>query len=400
MKRIHKVLLGFILIFGLAKLSLVFLAGESTFITTSIFYLFIGGLIVILSKKVQRYKVFAFSTLVVLITLFLVEVFLRFGFEYPLTYSERREGKYKSVYSLRFNLENFIAEISGRKLNPYYDDLLDPFSIRDYSSSEFDYPKEMMNRYGFRGSVPEENKKIILMLGDSFTEGIGASADSTYPFLLSTKVKSINDRWAVFNAGVSGNDPYFEFAILKQLVQKITFHEVVFTINMSDVFDVRTRGGADRFLSGGGLKYRKGPLWEPLYAVSYIFRLYVHHVLNIGWSLKTAEENETIDKQVVAELPYLFDSVVEWAKNNNVTVKLVLHPLVQDLDRKRELYFKLSRNLENVKGLQFFDAYNGIMAYDTPENLYWPIDRHFTPEGYNFLSTLVFNQFYKDELKE
>ncbi len=59
-----------------------------------------------------------------------------------------------------------------------------------------------------------KGKKLILTFGDSSTEGVGTTKDSTWQIFLEGNLnKALADKYFVANAGVSGYDPVETFNI-------------------------------------------------------------------------------------------------------------------------------------------------------------------------------------------
>jgi lysophospholipase L1-like esterase len=116
----------------------------------------------------------------------------------------------------------------------------------------------------------------ILTVGDSFTEGDGASADSTYPVLLGTLLKKKYRQLTieVMNAGACGSDPYFEYMLLKHKLVAYQPDIVLYTNSENDLLlDHAIYGGMERFLSDSTTKPAvTKKMWMDIYALSHIFR--------------------------------------------------------------------------------------------------------------------------------
>lgn len=380
-----------VLLFVVFKLFQLFYFRESNFSTAVVFYFLPAVLVYVLYQKFNLSRRFSFSALIFIVSLFIAECFLRFVLQYPQTYTEQNGAGYISQFKVPNNL-------FGKDNNTTFQ--FEPFEMRNYDSPEFDYPPEKMNEYGFRGKVPSADKKIILALGDSFTEGIGAPADSTYPYLLNQLINGHDSNYAVFNAGTAGNDPFFDFTMLKKLHQKISFHEVLFLINTSDVNDVVIRGGMERFVDNG-LQYRKAPFWEPFYAVSYVFRLFAHNLFDLNYNLMTYEKNDRLNLEAVELISVLFkDEIVPFTKENDLNVKVVLHPFFAEFENPYHIYDSLSSKMSRIEGLNFYDSRSDIIdRINKPEEIYWMNDAHFKPRGYAMLSRLIFKNMYRDSLE-
>lgn len=82
-----------------------------------------------------------------------------------------------------------------------------------------------------------------MCLGDSFTECMGSTGDSTFEHLLAWG----NDSLEVMNCGMAGSDPFFEYKLFEDKLLKYKPDDVFVFVNVSDIFDVMTRGGFERF---------------------------------------------------------------------------------------------------------------------------------------------------------
>ncbi|HOY38517.1 MAG TPA: hypothetical protein PLK75_04390, partial [Bacteroidales bacterium] len=189
-------------------------------------------------------------------TLMLVEVVLRAS-GLVANYWERQHGYYKSVYDVD-------SSVFVQKRTPGV-----------YQISNRDCSFEITtNSWGYRDKewTPENMKsKIrIMALGDSFTEGYGAPADSTWMNLLE---KEIADTGYYFiNGGMIGSDPVADYNRLKTNLIELDPDIILFAINITDLSDLMLRGGPER-LSNSSVEKLKAPWWELIYAMSHTLRL-------------------------------------------------------------------------------------------------------------------------------
>ena len=121
----------------------------------------------------------------------------------------------------------------------------------------------------------KSKQKRILALGDSFTEGDGAPFDSSYVTLLKQKLAATGDSVDLMNAGVCGSDPFENYMNFKNRLQIYKPQLIIQTLTTTDITtDIRLRGGMERFQENGTVQFKAAPWWEPLYAFSYISRLF------------------------------------------------------------------------------------------------------------------------------
>ncbi len=94
----------------------------------------------------------------------------------------------------------------------------------------------------------------VLMLGDSFTEGIGLPTDQTPAKIaerLLTEMTQCRGHYEIVNAGVTSYSPILEYLWLKQLAPRLTPDLVVLNFDMTDFHDDWIRTSLARFDSHG-----------------------------------------------------------------------------------------------------------------------------------------------------
>jgi hypothetical protein len=385
----YKIPIIIYILWGLS-ICLDFFLGLSTFLTTIYIYSFAALVLLALSRKLNlsaNFKLLMFS---VLLALFGAEFILRFIVKYPITYSEKRGEGYYSVYKspsrdyIQFKLLGIRKDFHTLEF--------DSGEVRNYECSDYHYPDENCNALGLRGKLPAKNKKVVLFLGDSFTEGVGAPTDSSIPFLVNKHIVAGDSNAAVLNGGISGNDMFFDWKMLQKLAPLYALKQVVFISNTTDIGDVLVRGGNERFCPNGNLSYNPAPWWEPLYSVSFVFRLIMHNALKLNYLLLTPEE-EQIRKQAAADkmTALLKNEIVPWANSHGVPVLVVLIPLYPDISATEGDYNRLYNGFKSVPGIQLLNCMPAIKSQTNIPGLYWPTDGHFRPAGYNIISQYIIN---------
>lgn len=238
---------------------------------------------------------------------------------------------------------------------------------------DIDHPKE---------KAPDEFR--IMCVGNSFTEGVGAPQDSTWTRLLENRLKPLVKRKiTVFNAGKSGADPFFEYMLLKEKMINYNPDLVLLTLGSTDFSFYTFRGGFERF-TPQGYKYRKGPDWEPLYAVSYIFRYLVRNQLH--------------DKYLMSPADYTIDSI----KALHDIGQCILRFYQLSLDKKFKLavvfyddrnnsYASIISQLKKENIVPVIDLFDYNKNVEKLSNMnkrqyYWAIDGHYNPKGYDLLA--------------
>jgi hypothetical protein len=319
------------------------------------------------------------------------EIYLRFdgGLD---TYAEKTGNFYRSY----FNQEPPSLYWSHPMNTTYTIDQGD-FSY-EYKTNELGL-REKRNSF----SRPDTNAFRILTLGDSFTEGFGTSGDSAWPRVLETSFDTVithSKKIQIYNAGMAGSDPFFNYRMLKDKLLPFAPHLVIQTVNTSDLSDYLFRGGKNRFREGR-VVFRKGPWWELLYRFSYTFRLFVHNVLGCNSMLVAPEFRSRIYDEAVSEYLSLFtQDYNELAKKFGFSIVYVIQPMPSDLrfvegdyQRLMKLDSLLKRN--NEVSIDLLESMFSAIGKDSAFVYSWKIDGHYNGRGYNVMGNMIADSLTK-----
>ncbi len=376
--------------------------GCSTFITTILVYTLLCiafiTLINILNNRLglainPNVKILIIST-----TLFLLcgEFTLRFVVKKRLTYKEHTRGMYISNNTYVYDWLGIMQYAKGSK-NYWY------LTRRPYSRQTATIDGHVFysqhNSLGFREEEkqPQSNdpQHLIIGIGDSFAEGIGATSDSTWLQLMADNLNTDTACCVrTYNAGVSGSDVYFEYLVLDSLLQKYHPNTVVLGINTSDIHDIVIKGGRNRFKPGGKLKYNSPPWWEPLYAVSYLFRAAVHGSKKLHWSLLTFEEEAVKSKQAIDSIETTVHRFNLLVKQHHAKLVVALHPRGEEVVSGKFPFDTLAARLEADTGLYVINlqkefARTGLITPKNVSDFYWKTDLHHNADGYRIMGTII-----------
>jgi len=109
----------------------------------------------------------------------------------------------------------------------------------------FDYDAVAnINAFGFRGSQQEFRSGQIVVVGDSFTFGLGSADEGTWPYILEQRLRRSDDGRTVYNLGTPGTDTLFHIQVAREsLVMKPS--ALVLSVLLADdfqqVFEARER---------------------------------------------------------------------------------------------------------------------------------------------------------------
>lgn len=326
-------------------------------------------------------------------TIFISILFIETGVrmsQKQLTHNEMRVGFYEFLHHGSF-LDSLHLHFPNKS-----------FTLGNINS--FKYPRTS-NSLGLTDqNWTEENPDNypkILCLGDSFTEGDGAPADSTWPILFNQILEKEQINAQILNAGVCGSDPYFELMLLNSKLLSLNPNLVIFSLSMQDFLDdIAVRGGSERFDPKTG---KKTKLIEILYAYSHLVRLVMH---KLGYNSLLIKQSEylisDLAKNKVPELVQEFAIAKE--KNPKIQFFFFLYPHLHELEMgyNQQISLALEKEFQQYPELNF---YNLMSCYkdkihsdgDLPQNYWWKNDGHHNSKGY-YLKARCINEIISSYL--
>ena len=253
------------------------------------------------------------------------------------------------------------------------------------------------NKLDFFNSTNDSCLKI-LTLGDSFTEGVGAHPDSTWPIILEHELKNKGYCSEVYNGGVSGSDPWFEYVLLRDRLHELKPSLVIVAINPTDYSDFICRGGETRFKEHNHVEYRPMPSWAWIYSTLHITRPLA---FLLGYDDLLFSEN-----QIKSLKSGFIDDFISLAKNWNTLgtqhsfrTVFVFFPtpsnLMFDLSNTYMDYTPLDSvsniitGYNSLSSINIFRGMDSIVSENTNYEFSWPIDCHYNSKGYNVMGQLI-----------
>jgi lysophospholipase L1-like esterase len=346
----------------------------------------LGGRLAVRASKLSTVQLAVASSFV---SLTAADLYLRYGLAHYASYEEKGGFAYAPVYRSAF--VNWLR--SGRE------GLFVARKNASYQRRSREYAYAVStNSEGLRDREYPERKPHgefrILALGDSFTEGVGASLEATWPKQLESILNDGDSggRVRVINGGVAGSDPFFAYALMRRLL-RYSPDLVVVAINSGDVDDHVVRGGMERFPPGGGYVLRPGPAWERLYAVSFVARHVVHDVLGYDRLLLRPRERLERERLAVKDIDALLDDFGKAAVAHGFSLLFVFHPLAHELEAGRTNLAETAARVEAAGATPVLDLFARFEALgrdaEGQVRYYWPVDQHHTPAGYRVFAEAV-----------
>jgi hypothetical protein len=248
--------------------------------------------------------------------------------------------------------------------------------------------------------LPVMNSKVkVMALGVSFTEGDGAAYDSSYVAVLKRK---LTDSFYVMNAGVCGSDPYYNYVLLRDKLLKYHPNLVLQTLSTQDfVTDIAVRGGMERFLPDGTQRFKPAPKWEPIYAVSYLSRLYFSH---LGYNAMLRKEGVTNEEKVQmnSSVAQLMTDYAALCDSNHIKLYLLLRPDKVEIINQRYDYdwasaiasIKTKTNIEVIDLMPYYTRYLATNKLAV-NNCFWKIDGHHNARGYEMMGSCIYEAIFR-----
>jgi lysophospholipase L1-like esterase len=300
---------------------------------------------------------------------------------------------------MEHNTGEYVSPYQEPPINGWYH-LRAPNDVSSYGQPEFDFELST-NSLGIRDvehpieKPPGEFR--IVGLGDSFTEGQGVPYEDSY---LKVLERDLNRRQArvgvrVLVGGVAGSDPFYCFRLLEDKLLPYHPDLVTLAINNSDVTDIIARGGNERFLPDGTVRFREPPQDEWLFARSHLYRVFLMLALGHDWHGLSPSEHVAKRTEAIEKLKEIVDGFQELGSQEDFRLVMILHPDLNELLTATYAFDAdaLKRHF-SAKGIGSVDVMEHFLKKSGPdrkdrERLYWKKDFHHNQEGYRMFAEAV-----------
>ena len=275
---------------------------------------------------------------------------------------------------------------------------LNPNAIREGKTAEFHYRYEH-NAVGFRDRDRKINKDPgtfrIVGIGDSFTYGVGAGADSTFLAQIETTLnRRSRGKVEVINLGIPRYWPDPEALVLEHYGLHYQPDLVLVGVLPNDFLD--TRIGTNIRVRDGYLVSSRaralGAVGQWLYVHSHAVRVVLAYAFIRERDERGREEAEPgmeDDEAVWARFHQGHNRMVQLARSVGAGIVFVHIPQVGPwgvgaLDLPERL-----RRFCAKRECGVIDVLPAMMAHPDPNALYYPIDGHCTPAGYALIADVI-----------
>lgn len=310
----------------------------------------------------------------------------------------RKKGSYESW--LERNGSPYVCPLQWTTRTPWVL-VLEPGSRAIQEQPEFRF-ELAANSEGLRDREhpvrkPEGEWRLAL-LGDSFVMGQGAAFEDTIGEQLqaSLRARSLDKTCTVLEGGVAASDPVFEYQLLARRLAKYSPDACVVCVNGSDVDDVVSRGGLDRFEPDGRLRDRPLPWFLPLFARSHLVRALVTDGLGFDDCFTGPIERPARKLAAAREISA---ALAEIRKLVPATV-VVLHPFryqIQDATAPDDLVY-VRRVLEEERApfVDLLPDFREAVAHGASlDDLFWAKDQHCKKAGYALMARAIERELLK-----
>ena len=334
-------------------------------------------------------KQIGYLTWVTAASLILFEIVLRVTGIYQ-TYFEKIGKGYSSYYNQRLT-KRFMSYSPN-----------DSFWM---DNKEFCY-RYYTNRMGMRERNIENPKPAgtfrLIMMGDSFTEGMGAPYDSSWVRQFERRLISSNcHNIEVFNFGISGADPFEAFTLFNDSLVKYSPDMVVYCMNKSDLDDYIFKGGFERYQPDGTIKYRSGPWFETFYNNSHVVRYIVISIF--GKSHNLAEEGA--ERQSITPIVECLLKFRQECDKIGTSFFVLQHPFASEIfnpgnDNNYEAFSLLADTLStlNLPHHNIYIRFKHAIIFGKQKDYYWPTDGHFNSKGYTLMGNVIYETLVEDSV--
>ena len=316
-----------------------------------------------------------FSALI--IALGIAEVVFRINGKYA-TFNEKYGKPYHSLFATDHN--------SWYHINP-------PHEIASQTLSEYSYAIRANNEGLLDKDFTVANKPHafrIMVIGDSFVQGMGAAPDSTVPKQLESILKARYGNTLeieVWNCGVANSDPFFEYVLFANRLLKYNPNYVIEVVNFTDITDVILRGGFNRFhASDSSVTYNSPPWYEPIYAKSFLFRSIYHDVLGYNWLFLRPKQEIEARQNSAKLIDGVLTDFEKLCSGHHIPFLVAFHPSNYEMREKTEYSMQSLINYCDSTHIPRTDIRGCLISYgfygEKSSQLYWPIDGHCNSFGY------------------
>ncbi len=316
-----------------------------------------------------------------------------------------------------------------------------PNSSGVFRSAEWDVSYSI-NSLGFRdieyGAVKPQNTFRILMVGDSYTEGYGVESADSFPKQLESMLNngSAGKKYEVISAGVGSYSPILEYLLLKYRGIQLNPDLVILNFDWSDPFDdydysrFAVRNNADVIAVKRQPQENKSlfaNLRNFMSKRSYIYQFFAQKFAATTSPIVPGDREKDrliflrdnltdsdYDALFGNSAPYLV-KIKDMLKQQNISFVIHTYPYAVQVSTEawksgRQTFFFSGDTLSPAKpfsvveefgrenNITVISSYSHFKAAQSPEQLYFDYDGHFTPAGHRLAARALY-EFIENSTK-
>ena len=246
------------------------------------------------------------------------------------------------------------------------------------------------------------SRRRVLLLGDSFTEGVGSPWEETFAGILAAKLASQSE---ILNAGISGSLPSLYITKVPELLAKgVSFNEAYVFLDVSDVFEAARFPGDEfayikrNFQGKATLGYyilqeavcrffRYSCLaFRPLDRIPWFQQAFYKGVLRNEW-ISNDEFYEAWGKKGLSICAADMDKVSQLFSEAKIPLTIVVYPWPKQVHERDHdsRWIRFWREWAGTHGIKFIDltpALTDLGPEASVSTYYLPLDVHFSAEGH------------------
>ena len=240
------------------------------------------------------------------------------------------------------------------------------------------------NSLGMRDD--EETSRVkLLLVGDSFIEGVGIVQENAPDKLLE---REIGCSGCVLNMGVSGSDLYRSLDFLKRIHdQGVAANAVILNINQTDITDLVMQAsfyGIDEI-------HPPSTLFQVLFGSSFLARHVIIDLLGYNHLLFNNEQSLAAEQAALEVMKKKIAEYRQYCHANGlafiVSLQRTNHHMVGNVPG-----FDSVVNWMEENDVNYVDLLQNVHELKMPlEDLHWDIDGHFNETGYRWFIGCVYD---------
>ncbi len=246
----------------------------------------------------------------------------------------------------------------------------------------------------------------ILVLGDSFTFGVGVLEEETFPELIEEKLNNNTKKFEVLNAGVNGFGTFEEGYKLNELL-KYKPDMIILAFYQNDYGDNYQKS-----------KYYNGLLQNVFsYFRTYQFLVYKNYKKDIVFisTIPYLKETPAEHNDLWSITSRMIDEIKETAEQSNASFVIVYLPAVEEVDEtarakwvakyetdEKEIDIdksnkKIKEYTEN-KNIPLIDSLPVLRQKNVNNTFYYSIDKHWNQEGHSTAAQEIYEKLINNGL--